>query len=541
MWALVWLAIGVGLRQAAIASVGPDIREWEAGALLDAWAPQGLDADASFRPVGPGWLMAWWLSDVSETPGYDVAAARQASLWLQLLALGCAGLLVASLGGLLDMGSRSLGRGLCWMTAAWAVHPTLIASGVGISSEAVSGAACCLVLTALVLWRRVGWIAWSLLPVAFWLSAWAGGVVAASAVLAGLIVFVLPVPRLRTSFPLLSAVLLAGAGSVWLHQSESALMPALDTGPAHGVAQLAGRSLVQEPSDPVMPHALARHRYGQTLDVIAEEGPAAAIGGLVDRVLLDDLAPHRHAPSGVLGLPWVVQGVLELFIRGGLLLFAVAAWTRLKLDTESAWPRAGAVAGIVVLAGGCVAFGVGPHLFAPVDFVLLAVAGAGATGSRADGRSTRYLAFTLGGLLFCTLAVASLVSDPRQPRWSTSLMRTGTPGVEHVERLRALTPASTAGDLADAAMGLLAPSRPDLYHPRLALALAQSAVERSPQSPVALGVLVRAHMAVRQLEDARSSLARLRKESPSGDPRVADLQEQLQEQEARLAVISESP
>ena len=489
MWALVWVAVGIGLRKVA-ASLGADhVPEWEAGPLLDAWGPEGFDPAATTRPVGVGRVHALLGSEGSP----DIAAAREASLAVQVAALACAALCAAALSGLLDLGGRSLGRGVGWMAALWALHPAFIARGSNVGGESALGAGVCLAVAAFALWKRAGAWAWPLVPLGLWAALWLGGAVAAVGLGAGVLVFLMPIPKARSAVPVVAAVALAVAG-VWF--LEPPHRPALDTGMAHGLAELVDVTLPPLTEGAGAPLGRAGARYGQAFEAVAGEGPAAAFGGLVDRTLLDAFAPHRLSAGALFGLPAWLLGLLELFARGGLLLFAVAAWTRLRIDTESAWPRGGAVVGLVALALAALVQGVGPHLLASVDLVLLAVAGAGATASRPGGRGTRYLAFTLGGLLFATLAIASLVSEPPSRRWSTDLSRAGTPGADLVRALDALQPGAEAAELLPLVDALLDRRRPDLYHPRLALDLAERAAAASPTAAGVDEALRRARAAV---------------------------------------------
>ena len=115
--------------------------------------------------------------------------------------------------------TRSMARAAVGVSLLWAVHPALIASGVGFGPEATAAFGASLLLACLALWhvsrvagRGLLWtgLAWAAVTAALAATWLFGGIVLAAAVLLGLLIYLLPVPPWRAALPVLLA--LAGWG-----------------------------------------------------------------------------------------------------------------------------------------------------------------------------------------------------------------------------------------------------------------------------------------------------------------------------------------
>ena len=495
----VWIAIGLAVRVWWASRESLAVGEWSARGFVQAWHPTTLADWNRFTPPLAGWL----LSRIHEARQLvEVLDVRLAALGLSLAALLMACLLAALLARSTRLPQRSLGRGLCWIAAVWALHPSLVATSVEPTNDGLLGGALCLALCgpALALAGH-GMAGWVFLAAGSLAALLAGGVAVALALLVGLIVFLVPIPRLGQWLGVASALLVALALS-WQLQGLGA-EGRLATPDAAPAASLSALMQVEVPGGrelPVHPDVRVREAYS---DVAAAYG-RADIGHLLaaafERVLLEQLAPLRFDDLGAWAWP---VGLLDLFLRGGALLFAVAVLGRLKPRQDSAWPRAGLAVALVLLALSRAVAGLGPWAWAPVDLVLLGVAGAGATGSRPDRQGTRWLAFAAGGLVACSLAIAPALSDRAPSPWTRDLGHPASPGADLVRLLAGGGPTDAAGHVAVAEL-CMHPQLPSLRMPEVAWQHASRALELSPADDAATGALLRAYVENLRLDEAVS-------------------------------------
>lgn len=492
-----WLGLGLAVRIWWAARDTLPVSEWSARGFVQAWHQTTLGDWNRFTPPLAGWL----LPRIHAARGLpEILDVRLASLGLSLAALAAACLLAALLARSTRLPRRSLGRGLCWLTAVWALHPSLVATAVEPSNDGLLGGALCLALCgpALTLAGH-GALGWVLLALGSLLALLAGGVAVAVALAVGLLVFLLPIPRLGQLLRVTSALLAAGV-LAWTLQGLGAegRLATPDAGPAASLSAL--MQSVQPRQD-----ELAVHPDVRVAEAYADVGAAlehADVGHLLaaafERVLLEQLAPIRFRDTDALAWP---LGLLDLFLRGGALLFAVAVLGRLKPRQDSAWPRAGVAVALVLLALLRAVAGVGPWAWAPLDLVLLGVAAAGATASRADRSGTRRLAFAAGGLVACSLAVAPALSDTAPSTWTRDLGHPSPWGADLVRRLASGGPTDTAGHVGVAEL-LMLHQMPSLRMPEAALDHARRALELSPTDDAATGALLRAYVENLRLDDA---------------------------------------
>lgn len=525
-WWLLALVLGLGLRAAHGEALKSTVFEWEADGFISAFEGRGWDAINRVRAPGVGLAMDRLGQALELT---EIIHVRWLCVGLSLLMLLAALDLALAASRITGMTRRSVGRTLAWGTTVWAVHPTLIRSAVSPTPELLLGGSLCLLLAGLARCRNGSWLLG--LPF-FALGAAAavviGGSVAAFALVLGLLVFLVPVPRLGPALAGILCIGLAVAVGVFVQRGPERLdrewIP--DTAPAH--------SLLSLTNGPVLtPGEVQFHAEERELDTLhralesVTTAPPLELGlALASRLANDELGPRRLAPlllsvspepddenrlSARRGL-----GLFDLFLRGGLLLFALAVLgiARVK-EVQSSWPRAGiVVAGLVFLIVGA-ATAVGPLAMAPLDLVLIGAAAAGVAGADPGRPWTRRLAFMVGGTLLCTLLITGGVDDRPLDPWIENLSHREQEGQLLAQAMQHGGPASYSSELH--ACHLLGRAQaPFLRRPWLARAHALQATRLSPESDDAVVALVSAQAECRQYREAASLAESAYRSSPSG-------------------------
>jgi len=256
----------------------------------------------------------------------------------------------------------------------------------------------------------------------------AGGVLAAAALVVGVLVYLVPVPAAGRSLSVLAGLALA-LGIGWSVQrgpdAERAWTP--DTAWAYSWRAMLGGAQPHPNDIPSDIDQRADQAVQVAWDATVVTDPLEVARVWMRRLAFDLMGPRRFRPAAeAVGLPVEedalsgarVIGVLDLFLRGGLLLFTFTVIGLLRRGAAtSSWPRAGVVVGafvwLLLLAAGAV----GPFATAPFDLVLLGVAGAGVVGGDPRKAWTRRLAFAVGGVLLVTLLWTAGWSDRPLDRW----------------------------------------------------------------------------------------------------------------------------
>jgi len=503
---VVALLVGVGLRVGLAYRLPAPVSEWEADGFVTAWLGRPWSALNRERPPGSGWLVA---ALARQLPTASVLAVRWLGVGLSLLGLWCAFACAASVAAVSGVRRPSALRACAWMSLLWAVHPTLLMGSVSPTPGVVLGGLACLLLASLALLRsKPGLLALGLTTLcasAFVCTAGIGGAVALAV---GVVVYVLPVPgllRCLTALVLLGCVFAAGW---WVQRGPDPGRPWLpDTTWARSFSALV-RQVPPHPND-IPSHADLRARQTLALaqQALRETPPLEIATATLQRLGFELLGPRRFEPlldavvagsqdtpadstrrSLLLGLDY-----FDLFVRGGLLLFLCAVIGMLARPSKGYWPRAACVvAGVawllVLVLGAC-----DPFALAPLDLVLLALAGAGVAGTNPQRIWTRRLSFGLGGLLLCSLLASAGLGDRPLSSWLTTLDQPGQEGRLIVALLADGGP-TTAEDQLRAAELLARHTAPLQRLPEPALAFADAALVElvnGPNADAAVEMLVR--------------------------------------------------
>ncbi len=492
------LAVGLGLRMALAVSLGDDVAEWEADLwipVLDGWIWGPVHR---VRAPGAGWVFA------------EVAAfvGRDSLLLLRAACVALAtGAFVVALGSALVIarhtraGLRQPGLAAAWACGVWAASPNLVLASVHPAPETVVGAAGCLALGALAArtgrWRAPAWLA---LVVGLSALAVAGGVVAASAIALGVLVYLLPVPRASAALPLLLAALLAAGAWWWAARGPDASRRwQIESAPVHSLADLLDAPLGAARHDALD----ADERTARLLDLVGssfrEASTLELLRALSRRVVVDLLGPDRFRDAPLPGLP---LALLDDFLRGGMLLFAAATLALLARGAPSSWPRGGLVAALLALGLLSAATATGPGALAGFDLIVLCAASAGVAGSGRDGGRARRLGFAVGGLMLASLGASAWWSGQTS---SDFLRHRDQESGQGRQLVQALLQDSPAAHLRAASLMLDAETRL-LRQPDGALRHAELGSRALPDDEAAIGTMIQA-LVERQDFEAAEGLA----------------------------------
>lgn len=497
-WLALWLLLGLGLR-IALGLSSPDAAEWEADGFVRAW--EGWQSGEQNRMRAPGFLLL--LDGLGRWAGTrPVVGLRLACVAVSLATLACAWAAVASLVRSTTYARRSTWRGCAWVTGVWAIWPAAVQAGASPVPESAVGGAACLVLAAMAAWGRGhGWPAWFGLLASLFVFVALGGLVAALACVAGLLAWLLPVPRFRVGVPAVLAVVLGLAAAAWLqHVPGRRLLP--DGAPSWGLAALVDTPMHLDASLPVDPDRRALHIQAEAVRDAREAGALDLAGRLAQRLVLDQLGPGRWSGWGRAALP---LALLDALLRGGVLLFAAATLGVLRRGEEASFPRVGpAVGAFALLLLGLVA-ACSPFALVPLDLALAALAGAGVAGGSEGAARVRWAGFLLGGALACTLVLTAVFASAGPSTWSQRLKHEGAQGRRLVSLLADGGPRDVDGRLQVVAL-LVDPAAPFQRLPEAALRHAEAAVASAPDAHGALFALARARLELLDFDGARGLL-----------------------------------
>jgi hypothetical protein len=300
---------------------------------------------------------------------------------------------------------------------------------------------------------------------------------------------------------MLLACALGTAGALWLTgglpNGEDGIAP-LDAAPAYGLAAFMNKPIALDDRQALDPDRRTLDVYRAAWDGARHEGGLGVATEFSRRLVLDQLSPRRFES---LGSPMLAIGLFDVFLRGGLLLFAAATLSLLRRRGESSWPRAGVTAAFLVLLVLRVMSANNPYALAPIDLVLLAAAAAGVAGADPDRPAMRWLAFSVGGLMLGALGLGAGLADQTLSPWSTELAHEASQGRNLVERLEHGGPTDAEGHL-NAAYVQMDPAAPFLRLPEAAGRHARIALELDPSNTVVLATLVKSEAENLRLDEA---------------------------------------
>lgn len=538
------LAVGVAARLLWAWVLRDHVAEWESDGFVWAWEGRPFDTLNRMRPAGGPWLLGR-LGDLLRVD--SILQVRWMAVGLSIVAFLAAVDLAASLARLTGLTRRSGLLAASWMAWVWALDPTLVASSVAPVPETLVGAAACVFLAGLA--RRVpGPGLFGLLLAALGGAALVstGGTPCALALLVGLLVFLIPVPRLLPALGAASLVAVALGVGWYVQRGPDAQRPFL---PESGAVDslLALTSAADRPFSGLAASTDLRDR--QDLDTLrerwAEEWPDVSLG-VLERLATEQLGPARFTPLAEALLPHQADGradprsaglvlplgVFDLFLRGGMLLFALTVLGLTRREGGSGWPRAACGVGLLVWLVALTAGAIGPFAAAPFDLVLLGLAGAGVAGGDPSRPRTRRVAFVLGGVLLCTLFFTG--------GWGVRPLRTFTTDLTHVhgdgqllvDVLKDGGPRDAPGH-GRAATLLMEADAPLLRIPRAALRHATTSLELAPDAPGANEAYVRALVECGRYAEAARLAEELHTEAGSGDVRSKAFLSWVQDEQRR--------
>jgi hypothetical protein len=417
--ALVLLALGIGLRVLVAWHLAGRTGEWEADGFVRAWEGQAWGAWNRVRPPLTGWVLQSLVG--SER---SVFAVRLVCIGVSVAGLLAALWTASRLVRVLRAPPRAPRLAGCWLTGWWAVFPTLVSGACRPTPELLLGPLLTLLLGALVAWDERPHVGHALLVLVSATAALlAGGIVVAAVLVVGLAVYLLKLPRLRASLPVL--LMIGGAlAAAWLVQRgpDPSRPWQPDTAPALSLGALLDVPLAAEP-DLVNADARAERWWRHTREGLEARGPLDVLRRYALRLTLDELGPARFDDWGLQdrGLSALPVGFADVFVRGGLLLFALATLTLVRRTTESSLPRAAVAVALLLLAPLLVVTACSPLALAPFDLPLLTLAAAGVAAADPGQAGLRWAAFFIGGALLLALPVAGYVSGRPPAEWVTKL------------------------------------------------------------------------------------------------------------------------
>lgn len=514
--------LGLALRVGHAWELRDEAFEWEADGFVVAWEGRSLESWNRLRPPGLGLVM----TGLREALGLEtVLLVRLACVALSLLGLLAAVDLARALSRATGLGRRSLVGAAAFAALVWAVHPTLLRQAVTPTPELVVGPLACLALSRLVVFgARPGVWSWLVLALAVVGVCLGGGLAVVLALMVGVLVDLLPVPRFSVAVAPLALLLVGLAAFGWIQSGGGLQRPWLpDTAGLHSVAAL----LELDPPHPDDIPAAADRREILHLQAlrrgVAGVDPWFAGRALFERIRRDALGPGRlepllafkQAPSGVL-LPEVepappppvsndlllALGYWDLFLRGGSVLFSLTVLGLMRRrEHHSTLPRAAVTIAILLYGLLSVCFAIGPLSLSTVDLLLLGVAAGGVAGGDPRQLWLRRLAFAVGGILTCTLLyTAGLKLEPLS-RWTAELSHVAREGRQLVRLLDTPDPGDVVAEVRIAEL-LMRPTSPLLRMPEAALTHALQATQLLPTHDDTLEVFVRAQVEAGNFRDA---------------------------------------
>jgi hypothetical protein len=503
-WLAVWLLAGLGLRLALAWAERGSAREWEAEGFVRAWEGWRFGDLNLMRPVGFTALLGL----IGRLVGAgDVLALRLACIGLSLVSLASGFCLVAVVLRSTRLAQYSAWTGCAWLTAIWALSPTLVEVGVRPLPELVLGSALCLLLAAAAAWgQRPGLLRWVLLAAALAAVLLLGGLIVGLALLAAVLVYLAPVPRLPVALAVVLAVLAAGS-CAWLAQTGpgAARRWSPDAAPAWGFAALTNTRFALDDSLPIDPQRREAFVLAQALREAREQGALRVASEFGRRLVVEQIGPARLEH---LDRPALPASLLDAFLRGGALLFAVATLALLRRGDEASLPRAAIVTGVLVLGLLAVAGATSPFALGPFDLLIAALGAVGVAGSQREGARTRWLGFGVGGAMMAALVVTAALTHQEPSDWSRQLRHESQQGERLVALLGDGGPQDASGHM-QAVLLLADPAAPFQRLPEAARRHAEAGVALAPDDPQVLLALVQAELENLDFERARALVSSL--------------------------------
>lgn len=491
---LLILALGVGLAlRLAVAWQRSDVsRAWEAEGFLRCWESQDFIGITRLRPPLPGWILH---AAAEFLAAQSILAVRFISVGLSLFGLLGALVLGRVLATRLGHRKPDQQAGMLWIIGCWALLPTLVVSAASPLGDSLLGGCICLTVAAAVrLVSHPGVLRAAWLGIVLLGALLVGGIVVACAVLVALLVFLAPVPPLRAAWLPMTAVLLAFVGGWWVQRGADPDRPWMpDAAPAWSLAALTDAPLLVDDREALDPDVRALAVWETAVHHARDIGPLRVTRDFSLRLIGDLLNPARFDEA--LGLSWNLWalGLLDLLLRGGLLMFAVAAASMARPQIASAWPRGGLIVGVVTLLLALVLSATNPFALVPLDTLLLGVAGAGIACADPLHRALRWTAFAVGGVLMAGLGLGPLLAEQPLSPWITTLHADGYQVTQLVGALADGGPQTEAAHVFAANM-LMERTAPFVRMPEASLRHALSATFFEPFSPRTAIALVNAYL-----------------------------------------------
>ncbi len=443
------IAVGLALRIGYASSAELPVGEWETDGFVTVW--EGRPWGSLNRVRAPG--LALLLTQLGEVlPVDSLRNVRLLAIGLSGLGFLAALLCAAALAAISGLSRRSMLRAASWMAWLWAVHPTLILSSVSPTPELITGSMACLMVAALAFARhRPGVLSSVLCALAGGAFVVAGGVLAAVALVVGVLVWLMPIPPFGRMLAGVTILVLALASGWAVQRGSDGERPWFpDTAWAYSWSAMVDHPGPHPNDIPTDADQRARLALSTAWDATTQSdgvwigqtwlnrlafqlmGPrrfeyvVQASGlGQVDLEALEQQEPGAsavEASSQALARGRFGLGLFDVFLRGGLLLFALTVIGLVRKGAAPAsWPRAGVVVGALTWLLLMAASAIGPAAMAPFDVLLLGVAGAGVAGADPKKAWTRRLAFAVGGVLLGTfLWTSGWRDEPLQP-WLMSM------------------------------------------------------------------------------------------------------------------------
>jgi len=548
MLLLLALVVGIALRVGFAHQLGPEVADWEADGFVTAWEGRPWGSLNRVRPVGSA-LVLTQLGRV--LPVATVESVRLMSIGLSVLGLLAAMMCAASLGSITGLTRRSSLRAASWIACLWAVEPTLIRSAVSPAPELVMGTTACLLVAALAQLRRTPNVfTWLLACVGGAGFVLAGGLLSAVALSVGVVVYLIPVPRLKRALVILAGLAVV-LGTGWFAQrgpdAERAWRP--DVAWAYSAGSLMGAPKPHPNNISTDGDRRASDLLDAVQQGVAVQQPLTVARTWLGRLAFDLLGPRRLEPLALAaGLPedelqrpesvnvTFVLGLFELFLMGGLLLFSMTVVGLVGPGSAPAcWPRAGVIVAVVAWLLLLTLGAVGPGALAPFVLLMLGVAGAGVAGTDPRRAWTRRLAFAVGGVLLSTFLFTSGWRDEPTEPWLEGLGMTAGEGSLVVDLLADGGPAA-GPDLYRTANLLSIWSAPFQRMPEVAQRYAeQSAMSLAPTESAdqAVEMLVRTYVECRDFAEAARLAEEYHTSMGSQDKRSMFLLDWVQEEQRK--------
>lgn len=505
---LVALAVGIALRVGYAFELRNVVTGWESDAFLRAWVGRPWDALNRLRPPGAAWLHHRVGELLGDEPGLLVL--RLIAIGVSIVAWLACFELAATMSRSSRIARRSLLAALLFVTWAWALHPTLIASSVRPDNVMPLGATLCLCLSgALKIHQRRFLIGWLQFTAGLTGALLTGGVIVAIAGVVGLLWSLLPVPPFASAGRMIAGFAVA-FGIAWWAQAGPVVEPPRpwlpDTAGMHGAMALVEAPFMTFDPAEIDFEARELSRFDMLAVTVRNTPSVEILRAWIDRWIGDLHGPARfEGLPASLPRPWspLVVALLEGLLRGGVLLFVVATMTATPLAAESAWPRAGAIVAVLLLGLLTTVTITGPFDLGALDLVFVGVAGAGMAGIDPSRPGARRAFFLVGGALACIFPALAWHSEATPSAWvqhgHLPPGRAAALALEYEWVRESDDIAAIQGTLP----WLMHYEHPFARQPEEALELAWRQHDMAPDDPHAVNLLIRALLENGRIDEAR--------------------------------------